>query len=457
MSATFVNVDRRTPLLLPPDLRDWVPEDDLVHFVLAAVEGMDLQSLGVNHRGSGSAQYPPSMMLALLIYCYANGVFGSRRIERASYRDVAVRYLSGDTHPDHDTICKFRRENFDAVAECFVKVLELARELKLLKVGTVSVDGTQLRANASRHKNVTYERAGELSEQLENEVRELLGQAEEADRSTERDGQQLPEEIARREALREKLDQARQRLEERARKRAESEQAEYERKCRARESREGSRKGRHIKPPDDTPRADEQANLIDGDSRLMRKNKRSSFEQCYNAQAVVDAEGSQLVLGTRVSTCASDRNELVADVDQIPLSAGPPSKVLADSGYACEEQVNRLQDQQIEVYVSTGAESIHQHRQHDLRPRHRRRESAKEPKAPWLLEMKEKLQTEEARALYALRKQTVEPVFGIIKQVMGFRQFLLRGHEKVSGEWELVSLAYNMKRLWNLKQALAGA
>jgi transposase len=434
-------------------MRDWVPGHDLVHFVVEAVEGMDLRSLRVNYRGSGSAQYPPSMMLSLLIYCYANGIFGSRRIERATHRDVAVRYLTGDTHPDHDTIAKFRRENFEAVAECFVQVLALARELKLLKVGTVSVDGTHLRANASKHKNVTYQRAGELSEQLEMEVRALLEKAERVDGTEDRDGQQLPEEIARREALKEKLDEARRRLEDRARKRAQSERVEYERKCREREERKGSRKGRIIKPPEQTPGDEEQNNLVDADSRLMRKSKRSSFEQCYNAQAVVDAEGSQLVLGARVSTCASDRNELVADVEQVPPGVGQAEKVLADSGYACEQQVSDLESRGIEVYVSTGAESTHQHRPHDLRPKHRRSESAKEPKAEWLLAMKKKLKTEEARALYGLRKQTVEPVFGIIKQAMGFRQFLLRGVEKVSGEWELVTLAYNFKRLWNLQAA----
>jgi hypothetical protein len=393
------------------------------------------------------------MMLGLLVYCYANGLFGSRRIERATYRDIAVRYLTADTHPDHDTICKFRRENLAAVHECFVRVLELARELKLLKVGTVSVDGTQLRANASKHKNVTYERAGELIGQLEQEVSELLEQAEAADEAEEVDGQKLPEEIGRREALKEKLEKARRRLEQKARKKAESERAEYERKVAAREQRSGKRKGKKIKVPEQEPRADEQVNLVDGDSGLMRKNKRSSFEQSYNAQAVVDAEGSQLVLGTRVSRCASDRRELVADVESMAEELGAPENVLADSGYATEGEVGELEGRGIEVYVSTGAESRHQRRQHDLRPVHVRSESSKEPKAAWLKAMKAKLQSEEGRALYALRKQTAEPVFGVVKHVLGFRQFLLRGLEKVSGEWELVTLAYNMKRLWGLQAA----
>lgn len=451
MSTRFVSVDRNTPLLLPPDLRDWVPDDDLAHFVLEAVEGMKLEGLKVNHRGTGSEQYPPRMMLGLLIYCYANGIFSSRRIERATYRDIGVRYLSGDTHPDHDTIAVFRRRNFDLVAECFVKVLELARELKLLKVGTVSVDGTHIRANASKHRNVTYERAGELRAQLDADVHELLRKAEEADEAQEADTQQLPEELHRRRALKQKMEKARETLEKRAEARAAAEQDEYERKVRAREQRKGSSKGKIIQPPNDKPEPHEQVNLSDEDSRLMRKSKRSGYEQCFNAQAVVDAEGSQLVLGARVSTCASDRNELVEDIETIPDPLGKPTEVLADSGYACEEQVNRLATEGMDVYVSAGAEAHHNHRQYDLRPEHLRSESRKEPKAPWLIAMKEKVNGEYGRSRYRLRKQTVEPVFGIIKDAMGFRRFHLRGTGKVEGEWELVTLAYNMKRLWNLK------
>jgi transposase len=174
MTTRFVSANRNQPLLLPPDLRDWIPEDDLVHFVIQATEGLNLSAFKVNAKGSGSAQYPPHMMLSLLIYCYAKGVFSSRRIERATYRDIAVRFLTADTHPDHDTIVKLRRENFEAVGACFLHVLELARELKLLKVGMVSVDGTTLKANASKNRNVRYDRAGELVQQLELEVSELL-------------------------------------------------------------------------------------------------------------------------------------------------------------------------------------------------------------------------------------------------------------------------------------------
>jgi transposase len=212
MSAHFVSVDRNQPLLLPPDLKDWVPADDLVHFVIAAVDGLDGSAFCVNERGTGSAQYPPSMMLALLIYCYANGIFSSRRIERATHRDIAVRYLTGDTHPDHATIAKFRRDNFDAVAACFVHVLELAQASGLLKVGTVSVDGTKLKANASINRNVRYDRAGQLVEQLEREVQALLEEAERIDEQDAADGQTLPAEMAKREGLKVKLKQRAPRL-----------------------------------------------------------------------------------------------------------------------------------------------------------------------------------------------------------------------------------------------------
>jgi len=313
MAQRFKNTDRRTPLLLPPDLRDWVAEDDLVHFVIQAVERLPLSTFAVNHKGCGDEQYPPHTMLALLIYCYANGIFSSRRIERATYRDIAVRYLTADTHPDHDTLCAFRRNNLEAIATAFVDVLELARELKLLKLGPVSLDGTHIRASASKDQNVTYERAQQLRTQLRQDVNELLQLAERADQREE-DPQQLPKEIARREKLLQKMDEARTRLEQRAKERAAAERAGYERKVAARQQREGSAKGPQPKLPKDTPEPDEQINLTDPESRLMRKSKRESYAQSYNAQAVVDVGGSQLIVGQRVCDCASDAGQLEPDL-----------------------------------------------------------------------------------------------------------------------------------------------
>ncbi len=450
--SNFVDCDRDQAFLLPPDLRDWIPEDDLAHFVIEAVERVELSAFKVNHRGTGSAQYHPRMMLALVIYCYSNGIFSSRRIERASYRDIGVRFVAANTHPDHDTIATFRRENFAAVGESFLQVLLLAKELKLLKVGLVSVDGSKFDANASKHRSVAYERAGELIDRLKLDIAELMDRAEAADGGGEEDPQALPKEIARREALRDRLDAARRRLETQAKARAEAERADYEAKVAARETRQGRARGKKPKPPQETPKPDEQSNLSDPDSRLMRKSKNHEYRQAYNAQAVVDAGGSQLILGARVSDCASDRNELGADIEAIPAELGLPETALADNGYANGDEVAALAESGIEALVATGAEG--RRRRYDFRPA-KAKGPPKAPKADWLKAMAAKLQSAEGRALYRLRQQTVEPVFGIIKNVLGFTRFSLRGLDKVDGEWELVALAYNCKRLHRLKLEMA--
>ena len=389
-------------------------------------------------------------MLALLLYCYANGIFSSRRIERATYRDIGVRYVMANTHPDLDTICTFRWENLAAVHESFVQVLLLAKELKLLRVGRVSVDGTKMKANASKRRSIRYDRAVALREQLRGEVKDLLAKAERADRAGEADPQQLPEGLARRQRLESQLDAACERLERQAKAQAQAAQAEYERKVAARDTRQGRAKGRHSQPPDDTPAPTAQTNLTDADSGLMRKNKRSEYQQAYNAQAVVDADGSQLVLGTRVSQCASDRRELVADVEAVPGEVGTPDEVLADNGYATEAEVEELTDRGMEVLVAAGTED--RRRQHDFRPESKDTQP-KEPTTPWLVAMQEKLSQPAHRASYRVRKHTVEPVFGIMKHAMGFRHFQLRGHAKVTGEWQLLALAYNCKRLHTMQLA----
>ena len=289
--AKFVQRDQSQLYLLPPDMREWLAENDLAHFVIEAVERVAMSAFEVNERGTGSAQYHPRTMLALLVYCYANGIFGSRRIERATYRDIGVRYVGANCHPDHDTICTFRRTNFEAVSEAFVEVLLMARELKLLRVGTVSVDSTKVDANANKRNSIPYDRAQQLRVQLRGEVEELMEQAECADGSDVAEPQGLPEELSRRDKLREKLDRACAELERRAQARAQAERAEYERKVAAPKQRQGSRKGAKIKAPKEEPEAQQQINLTDPDSALMRKSKRHEYRQAYNAQVVVDAEG----------------------------------------------------------------------------------------------------------------------------------------------------------------------
>ena len=442
-------------MLLPPDLRDWIAADDPVHFIIEAVQQTPTEAFRVNGRGSGSAQYPPAMMLALLIYCYSMGIFSSRRIERATYRDVSVRFLTGDTHPDHDTIVTFRRQNGAAISACFKQVLLLARELGLAKVGTVSVDGSHFRANASKFKNVSYERAGELVDQLDGEIKALLEKADQADHQ-DKGEDSLPEELQRLEQLRDKLRLARERMKQRAQEQAKAREKELEEAHQQKKS-QGKKTFRKKKAadapgePDDRTPPKSRDNLTD--SRLMRKDERGSYEQCYNAQAVVDADGSQLVLSARVIQSSIDHGALVADIDAIPKELGTPRNVLADGGYASESEVKVLEARSMKLYVNVCAEAP---RKHDFRP------AVGEPKqqsptaeSAFGKRMIALLQTDTGKALYALRKQSVEPVFGILKKNLGFRQFNLRGLAKVTLEWELLTLSYNIKRIWNMKMARA--
>lgn len=383
-------------------------------------------------------------------------------IERATHRDVAIRYLTAGTHPDHDTICKFRRENLESFRESFVDVLELARELKLLKLGNVSLDGTHLKANASIDQNVSCQRAVEIRDQLRLDIDDLLAQAETAD-ADEQDGQKLPEEIARREKLACKMERAIEELESRARQRQQKAEGKYEAKKaerREKEKKTGKKcTGREPRQPKKKAEdSSEQCNLSDPDARIMRKNKRASFTQSYNAQAAVDADGSQLVVGQHVSQSASDYAELENGVASIPSQLGKPEAVLADAGYVNADAFDRLDQEGVEIYCSVHREDAHNERRYDYRPKKASGRAVKEPADERLLAMRNKLRTEEGKALYERRNYTVEPVFGIIKAAMGFRGFSLRGKEKVSGEWTLVCLAYNLKRLHRMAgSAMSGA
>lgn len=429
MAVRLKLIDRNTPMLLPPDMRDWVAEDDLVHFVIEALETINLEKIRINARGTGSEQYPPSMLLGLLIYCYASGTFSSRKIERMTYIHVGVRYLCGNTHPDHDTICTFRRENRKLIEEVFVKVLELASEMKLMRVGTVAVDGTKIQANASKHRAVSYKRAGEKIEELELEVKKLLKMADEADAKPLEDGLTVPKEIARREERKARLELARKVIEERQRQ-AEEEKA----------------KDREQKPPGKPPADKNQYNFTDPESRIMKSGSGSHFEQSYNAQAAVDTK-SLLIIGQRVTNAATDKQQLVATVSSITPGLGEVQEVLADSGYYGEPAVAKVESRGVTVYAAP-KKIRHRRSVEDLLKKED--PVALVESAPAIEKMRHRLSTRMGKKLYGLRKQTVEPVFGQIKQGLGFRQFLMRGLEKVSVEWTLVCTAWNVKRLFNL-------
>ena len=447
MPARFVNLDRQTPMFLPCDLRDWVPADHLVHFILDAVEHIPTAHFHLNHRGTGSAQYPPTMMLALLIYCYATGRFGSRTIEAATHGDVAVRFLCANTHPDHDSICSFRAANQAAFQAAFVSVLQLAQQLKLTRVGTVSVDGTKIAANASKHAAVSYQRAGEMIQQLHLEVTELMARAEQAEARESKETLDIPSELARREKRVAALKQARAVIEERARELAAAARPEYEARQAARQAQRDAGK----RPRGPEPKA--QYNFTDPESGIMKAGGGQHFEQCYNAQAAVDE--AMLIVGQRVSVAANDKRELVPTVAAIsPVVMEEVQAVLVDSGFYSEAAVRAVEHQPdgtvtgVTVYAAVAKTSHHQ-TVADLLPQ--AEPAAPGPEAGAQEIMAHRLKTTVGKALYKLRKQTVEPVFGIIKEVMGFRRFLLRGREKVSWEWTLVCVSDNLKRLFTLK------
>jgi len=441
-------------MLLPPDLREWIPDNHLAHFVVEAVEGMDLRGFKVNERGTGSEQYPPRMMLSLLIYCYAAGIFSSRQIEVATFENVAVRFIAGNTHPDHDTLCTFRRENKALLEESFVKVLELAAQLKLVKVGqlTVSIDGTKVAANASKHAAVSYERAGEQMAQLELEVKQLVSKAEAADSAPLADGLSVPEEIARRQDRHAKLAEARRVIEQRAKERAQAQKAEVEKKRAQRQAqRERGEKVRGPEPQDPSERPDgkDQYNFTDPQSRIMKAGGgKDHFEQAYNAQAAVEVE-SRLIVGQRVTDAPNDKKELLPSVQAVKTEVvGEVAAVLVDSGYYSEAAVNVVEaNGSVTVFAAVERKSHHRTVE-DLEKRSDPPPPGSEAGAMEM--MKWRVASTAGKALYKLRQQTVEPVFGIIKEAMGFRRFLLRGMEKVSLEWTLVCTAYNFKRLHRL-------
>ncbi len=456
MATRFVNLDRLTPMFLPCDLRDWVPEDHIVHFILDAVEQISTEHFRVNQRGTGSEQYPPTMMLALLIYCYVTGRFGSRAIEAATHSDVAVRYLCANHHPDHASICAFRTANKAAFDAAFVSVLQMAQHLKLTKLGSVSVDGSKIQANASKHAAVSYARAGEMLAQLELEVQELMTRAQQAEAQEQKDGLDIPAELTRRADRKAALQQARQIIEERAKELAAAQQPEYEAKqLRRHEEREAGKKprGPEPTPPSATPDPKAQYNFTDPESRIMKAGSGQHFEQSYNAQAVVDQ--AMIIVGERVSVAANDKQELVPTVAAIsPVVALEITAVLADSGFYSEKAVQAVEQKTdgtpTGMTVFAAVEKTDHHKTiAELLPQPE--PAAPRPEAGAKEKMAHRLKTKVGKDLYKLRKQTVEPVFGIIKEIMGFRRFSLRGHAKVSLEWTLVCVSYNLKRLFTLK------
>lgn len=436
-------------LLLPPALQEWLPEGHLVYFLLDILDELDLSKIYASYDGSqgGRPGYDPRLLLGLLLYGYCVGIASSRKIEKATYENVAFRVLAANQHPDHDTIAEFRRRHLEALSGLFVQILRLCQKAGLVKLGHVALDGTKMRANASKHKAMSYGRMEEKIVELEEQVQKLLTAAEAADRAEDAQygkgtaGEELPEELRWRQSRLEKIRQAKAALEAQA-------QAEAEAPPSKQPEAQGPGPGSGGKdgdgsPPAPTVRPAEKAqrNFTDPDSRIMKDGATKSFEQCYNCQAAVDSQ-AQVIVAAQVTQQANDQQQVRPLVEQMKtnLRGQKPRAMSADTGYYSEDNVKYLEGEQIEPYVAPKRQK-HGARAPVPRGRIPSRATVKE-------RMARKLQTVRGKKQYSKRKETVEPVFGQIKGARGLRQFLLRGLAAVQGEWSLICLTHNLQKLF---------
>jgi transposase len=432
---------------MPPSVQDWLPENHLGRFVVDIVSQLDLWPLVSAYAGRGSDAYPPGTLLSLLFYGYATGVFSSRKLEAATYDSVAFRFITANTHPDHDTIATFRKRFLEELKPLFAQILMIARTMGVFKLGKISLDGTKVKANASKHKALSWEHACKLEKQIHAEVEALLRQAEEADEKELTEAMSIPDELARREERLESIARAKAEIQRRASERFGKEKEAYEKTMaerKVKEQKSGKKpRGRKPKPPSPGPKKTDQVNLTDEDSRIMPTSG-GSFEQTYNAQAGVDMD-SLLIAENHITQHPNDKQEIKPTLENLatlPDRLGKVDALVGDTGYFSEGNVKSCEQEHIKPYIATERDKHNP----PLKERFSQPEPLPENADP-VTKMKHRLKTPQGKKLYAKRKSTVEPVFGIIKAVMGFRQFLLRGLQSVSGEWDLVCIAYNLKRL----------
>lgn len=453
MSRAFRTADYEQTLNLSIRLGDCLPPDHLAHFVVDCVARLDLSVLYARYGKRGGAPYAPEVLLGLLLYGYATGVFSSRKIERATYETVPFRFIAGNWHPDHDTLAAFRRTFLQELKDLFVQVLLLAQQAGVLKLGTISLDGSKIHADASKHNAVSYNRLLELEKQLRAEVEELFALSEQEQPEVP-DGLVVSEEIKRRETRLKRLEEAKAVIEARAKECTKAEQAEYDAKLQARAEKEqkiGHRLGgRPPAPPVPGPRDRDQYNFTDPDSRMMKNPTNAGFEQDYNVQVAVDQQ-SLLIVGNALSNHPNDSHEAEPTLASIPAPIGVPKAAAMDTGYSGEASLTACDKRGIDPYIATGRDPHHPSWQQRF---------AQQPDPPpedasAQVKMAYKLKTTIGKAIYAARKYTVEPVIGIIKEVLGFRQFSLRGEQAAAGEWSLVCLAFNLKRFHTLSEALS--
>ena len=444
--SRFITANRNTDYLLPPSVDEWLPEGHLARFVVEVVEHLDLSILTRQYAGRGSAAHHPSVLLGLLIYGYATGTFSSRKIERATYDSLAFRYVAGNTHPDHDTLATFRRRFLSEIEALFVQVLLLAKTMNVLKLGQIALDGSKVKANASKHKALSYGRIKQLEQQLREEVSALTARAEAADQESVSDGMDIPAEIARRDDRLAALAQAKEELEARAAERDSDAQSAYESKIAARQAQRDTGKkprGREPKPPVPGPNDKDQINLTDEESRIMPVSG-GGFDQCFNVQNGVDTD-SLLIVTTHVTQAPNDKQQIEPALEKLvalPGDLGEVTELLADTGYFSRTNVEACRKAEVNPLIAMKREAHHQ----DVFARFAPDAPAPQSDDP-VEQMAHRLSTQAGRAIYGRRKQTVETVFGIIKSVLGFRQFSLRGLASVAGEWSLVAMAWNIKRM----------
>ena len=435
-------------------LEEALPSSHLARFVVDIIAQLDLATIYAQYAPYGGEAYGPELLLGLLFYGYATGVFSSRKIEQATYESIPFRYIAGDLHPDHDTIANFRKTFLTEIQELFVQILLLAEAAGVLQLGNISLDGSKVHADASKSKAVSYKRLIELEVQLRQEVAELFTLGEQADQGE----MQLPEglvvqdEITLREKRLAGLAKAKAVLEARAQERYEAEQAEYEAKMREREKKARKTKrghrGRKPKPPEPGPRDKDQYNFTDPDSRIMKNSTNEGFDQHYNVQVAVEQE-SFLVVANGLSNHPNDKQEAEPMLDAIDPRLGKPKAAAMDNGYFSTANITACEQRSIDPFIATGKEAHYL----DLETLLAEPPEAPDEEVSPREKMAYKLQTEAGQAIYRLRKCTVEPVIGIIKEIIGFRQFSLRGLLAAAGEWGLVCLAFNLKRMHSLFQA----
>jgi transposase len=464
MGKNFRADDLNQSLLLPPSLHDWLPESHLARFLLDVVNALDLGAIYFSYNekdGRGLSAYAPAMMVRLLLYGYATGVYSSRKIQARTYDDVAFRFLSADEHPDHSTLAEFRKRHLRALSGLFVQALQLCAKAGLVKLGHVAIDGTKIKANASKHKAMSYARMGETERRLQQEIDALLNQADETDAAEDalygkdKRGDELPDELARRESRLKKIQQAKAELEREAQQKAEQQRAAAEAK-QAAQREEEKLSGKQVRKPQPPasgtaqPAPKAQRNFTDPESRIMPDGaNKGSFLQGYNAQAAVDAT-AQIIVAADLTQQANDSRQLLPMLEQAEANMGhKPDAVSADAGYWSQANVTDESVQGIDLHIATGRIK-HGEVMETVSGSPPENATAKET-------MHHKLRTEAGRSIYKMRKAIVEPVFGQIKERRGFRRFSLRGLDNVRQEWKLVCLTSNLLKLFRSGSTLQTA